>query len=83
MEQITATPRHLSAIAFDIQRNWLNPYFGARPYLDAMRDLDKITDNYHQDSGRSIVAYFLANATSWRGLAARRIKAELKAMLKG
>jgi len=29
-----------------------------------------------------IVRYFLSNATTWRGETARRIKAELKQMLK-
>jgi hypothetical protein len=48
-----------------------------------MFSLNKITDNYIMDSGSSVVAYFLSNASSWRGDDARRIKAELKAMLKG
>jgi hypothetical protein len=40
--------------------------------------LTNITDNYGQDSGKSMVLYFLANATTWRGEDAKRIKAELK-----
>jgi hypothetical protein len=34
------------------------------------------------DSGRSIVAYFLSNASTWRGETAKRIKLELNKMLK-
>lgn len=77
-----ASPRALSAIAREIKRDWAKPYFGAVPYLDAMRSLVTMADEYGADSARSIVAYFLSNATSWRGETARRVKAELNAMLK-
>ncbi len=76
-------PRSLSAIALDIRRNWPKVYFGAVPYLDAMRQLDSVADAYGADDARSIVLYFLSNATTWRGEHARRLKAELKAALKG
>lgn len=75
--------RSLNAIATEIRNDWKKPYFGAVPYLDAMRSLASIHDNYGSDSGRSIVIYFLANANTWRGDIARRVKAELKDMLKG
>ena len=45
--------------------------------------LTGMQDNFGQDSADSIVGYFLANASTWRGPEARRIKAELKGMLKG
>lgn len=77
----TTNTRSLSAIAYEIKTDWTKPYFGAVPYLNAMRMLDKITDNYYADSADDIVRYFLSNATTWRGPEARRIKAELKAML--
>jgi hypothetical protein len=35
---------------------------------------------YGYDTGKSVVLYFLSNATSWRGEVARRVKAELKSM---
>lgn len=50
-------------------------------YCVPMLALDKITDAYFLDSAASIVRYFLANAGTWRGPVARRIKAELKEML--
>jgi hypothetical protein len=57
-------------------------YFGAVPYLNAMSTMDKITDNYGLDEGTSIVAYFLGNATNWRGDTAKLVKAELNKRLK-
>ena len=75
--------RSLSTIAHDIRIDWVKPYFGAVPYLDAMETLNTIRDTYYYDDASDIVRYFLANATSWKGDTARAIKAELKAMLKG
>jgi hypothetical protein len=83
-----APVRSLNTIAGEIYQNWntrnsgtvLSPY--AKPYLEAMSSLDSINDNYGLDSGKSIVAYFLGNATSWKGEKAREIKKELNAMLK-
>lgn len=54
----------------------------AKPYLDAMGDLELMTDHYALDSGSGIVARFLCNAGQWKGETARRIKIELNAMLK-
>ena len=76
------TPRPLYTIATEIRKEWKNVNFAAKPYLDAMSGLDKVTDNYVYDSGKSVVLYFLSNAASFRGDAAKRIKAELKAMVK-
>lgn len=77
-----ATTRPLYEIAREIRRDWKKVYFGAVPYLDAMATLDSIDDNYMFDSGKSVVLYFLSNASTWRGETAKRIKAELKAMSK-
>jgi hypothetical protein len=74
--------RTLSAIAFEIGRDWKKPYFGAVPYIDAMGTLDRIEDQYIAEDGGAIVIGFLANANTWRGETAKRVKAELKAMLK-
>jgi hypothetical protein len=45
-----------------------------------METLDTIDDKYMYETAKSIVLYFLANANTWRGETARRIKAELKQM---
>jgi len=77
--------RPIYVIADEIETNWsmigkgVSPY--ARPYLDAMLQLNSINDNYYYDTADSVVRYFLANATGWRGETAKRIKAELKGML--
>ena len=67
----------INQIAILIKNNWKNVNYAAKPYLEAMYLLDKITDNYILDSGKEIVLRFLCNAGSWRGDVARDIKAEL------
>lgn len=74
--------RPIYEIAREIRNDWKRPYFGAVPYLDAMFALDTIDDTFFDDGARSVVLYFLANANTWKGDTARRVKAELKAMTK-
>jgi len=75
--------RPLSNIAHDIKRAWPNVNFAARPYLAAMLQLNSIRDNYIYESGGDIVLRFLANASTFRGIEAQLLKAELKQLLKG
>ena len=75
--------RELHVIAREIRKDWGSKvYFGAKPYLDAMGTLSSINDKYGYDSSKSIVNYFLCNAGTWRGETAKRVKLELKAMVK-
>jgi hypothetical protein len=80
--------RTLHDIAKEIQSDWNNVYFGAKPYLMAMLEGKNVTqaniskEKFYLDSYRSVVAYFLSNATTWRGDVARRIKLELNSMIK-
>lgn len=74
--------RPIHEIARDIKLNWKNPYFGAVPYLEAMFTLSGITDKYGYESAKSIILYFLANASTWRGETAKKIKSELKNLVK-
>lgn len=74
--------RPIHEIAREIAQDWKDVYFGAKPYLEAMHDLDKVTDSYGDDSAKSIIAYFLSNSSRWKGEKAKAIKAELKAMTK-
>ena len=74
--------RTFREIAKEIKADWKNPYFGAVPYLQAMLEIDS-TDpkaTYYLDDAKTIVLYFLANAQTWRGEVARRVKVELKKM---
>ena len=75
--------RLISSIAYDIKKSWAKPYFGAKPYLDAMVHLNTINDKYYDDTAQSVVMYFLANASTFRGNDAKVLKAELKNLLKG
>jgi len=84
---MSTQPRSISAIASEIYRlkhQWPQGRISipAEAYLGPMLSIDKITDMYDQDPARDVVAYFLNNATVWKGEDARRIKAELNAMLK-
>lgn len=54
----------------------------AKPYLDAMRTMGSINENYGMDTGASIVGYLLSNLASYKGETAKAIKAELKSRLK-
>jgi len=72
----------LYEIASEIRKDWKKVNCYAEPYLNAMSALANIDSNYYFDSGRSVVVYFLSNASQWRGETAKRIKAELKAMSK-
>lgn len=82
--------RPLRVIACEIYADWpavrimdaTTAQHPAAPYWNAMLQLDKITDKYYEDSAKSVVLYFLSNASTWRGETARRIKAELKGMVK-
>jgi len=76
------TKRTLRQIASDIDSTWSNVNYSARPYLNAMYSCNGIDDMYGMDSAKSIVLYFLSNASAWRGADAKRIKAELKALIK-
>lgn len=72
----------VSEIASVIYNDWKNVNFAAKPYLEAMCDLKSVDDNYGYDSGKMIVAYFLGNASSWRGEKAKEVKAHLKKLIK-
>jgi hypothetical protein len=81
-EDLKRPKRSLSQIAAEIDHDWDRVNYAARPYLEAMSEMSDVSDNYMHDDGVSIVLRFLGNATSWRGETARRVKAELKEMLK-
>lgn len=75
IKPVKAEPRRLFSIAEDILTNWRNPYYGAVPYIKAMRMLNTINDSYGADSARDVVVYFLSNASAFRGEDARRSSA--------
>lgn len=75
--------RPISAIAYDIRKEWGTKInYAAKPYLSVMLGLGSINDTYGFDSARSVVLYFLGNASSFRGEKAKALKLELKQHLK-
>ena len=76
--------RPISAIAYDVLKEWNGKVnYAAKPYLSAMFEFETINDKYGFDSARSVVLYFLGNASSFRGERAKQLKQELKDHLKG
>ena len=75
--------RTFQQIAKDIKSTWLNVYFGAVPYLEAMLELDTTDPDamYCNDSAENIALYFLANASTFRGSDAKKLKEELKKLI--
>ena len=76
--------RTFAEIAKEIKSVWKKPYFGAVPYLDALENINS-TDKHTEflfEEAKDIVVYLLANMTTFRGPDAKRIKAELKEMIK-
>jgi hypothetical protein len=73
----SAVPANLSQMSISdiarlVRKDWGSKVnYAARPYLEAMGTMEKITDNYGADRGKDIVLYFLSNATSWRGEVAK------------
>ena len=77
---MTIENRSIRSIALDIRKEWTKVNYAAKPYLDAMMELDSINDKYGFDNAKSIILYFLSNASSFRGERAKALKAELKAL---
>ncbi len=78
----TINSRPVYRIAQDILNDWTAPYFGARPYLAAMLTINNELENYGQDTAKSIILYFLSNASNYRGSKAKELKNELKTLIK-
>jgi hypothetical protein len=72
----------LYEIAILISKDWKKVYYGAKPYIDAMGVLNNISDRYGADNAKTIVLYFLSNASAWRGDTAKVVKAHLKSLVK-
>lgn len=66
----------LNDIGKCILSEWKGINYAARPYAEAMRDMQN--GHYGLDDAKGIILYFLANASTWRGPLARAVKAELK-----
>jgi hypothetical protein len=75
--------RSLKEIAAEIECDWndkIDP--AAKRYLNELCKLEVPAERFYADSGIAVVAYFLASAKKWRGPVARRIKLELKEIVR-
>ena len=74
-------PRPIWRIAQEISTLWHDAPAAVRPFLIAMRLMERIHDNVDDLAGRTIVTGFLKHSTDWTGPDASRIKAELRSKL--
>lgn len=76
------TPRSLLVITEEIKKDWKNIPQHVRPYIEILATLNNPNDHYGYDLGKDLIKHFLTAARTWRGETARRVKQELKTMLK-
>jgi hypothetical protein len=81
-QQLDFSTLSINQIATLIRRTWTNVNYAAKPYLDAMSCFNSVNDSYGMDTGKSVVLYFLCNASSYRGETARQVKRELNKRVK-
>lgn len=74
--------RSLSDIAAEIAADWTARHGAAQPFIDAMRELRTADQRSGIETGSDMIQGFLINAQTWRGDVARRVKLELKAILR-
>jgi hypothetical protein len=77
-----AQHRSLSEIAAEITADWTALHGAAQPHIDAMSELRSANDRYAFETGSDVIQGFLINAQTWKGPVARRVKLELKVILK-
>ncbi len=75
------TPRPLPEITREIRKDWRPMYRPAEAHFEAFEYADNVNQMYGCDSVKSEILYFLGNAGTWKGEVARRVKAELKALV--
>ncbi len=71
-------PRPISEIAKDIA-NEGGVKWATEPYIKAMYKMNSI----HDKSARTVVIFFLASASGFKGVKAKQLKEELRALLDG
>jgi hypothetical protein len=74
--------RPLHEVAAEIEQDWTALHGAAQPYINAMKESYLATSRHRLERGSDMIQGFLMNAQTWRGETARRVKTELKAILK-
>jgi len=83
IEECSMQHRPLNTIAAEIKSDWRTRLNGAAvPYIEGLSELRDPRDQWFRETGADAIRGFLNNAQSWRGDVARRVKAELRAILK-
>jgi hypothetical protein len=74
--------RPISGIAEEIRQDWKTIKWETA-YLVPLFHVNKLTDTYiFPNAGKSLILSFLCNCSGWKGDTAKRIKNELKEMIK-
>lgn len=73
--------RKLKDIARDIEKSWGRVDPRAKPFLEVLKTLDSVEDNYEADRGVDIVRHFLHHSQRWSGPDADRLRDELEGLL--
>lgn len=73
--------RPLNEIAEEIHKLWTTAHRTAVTYIEEMKRVKSLGDKRGVLTGRDICLYFLSYAQPWKGEDARRVKAELRAIL--
>jgi hypothetical protein len=63
-------------------KDWVRLSEYAEGYVDNMAEVRNLSGRSYAETGADAVRGFLNNAQHWQGETARRVKAELRAMLK-
>jgi hypothetical protein len=74
--------RPLYEVAREIRKDWVNMPNYAMAHFEAFENANSINEMFFMDSVKSEVLYFLGSTQTWKGETAKRIKLELKAMVK-
>lgn len=82
---VNAGPRTIKAIVADILGEWGEKVhtvgYAAKPYLDALAQMETADQTYGAETGEHLLRYLLSNLTQFKGQRARELKEELRGHL--
>lgn len=82
---VNAGPRTIKAIVADIVSEWGDKVnttgFAAKPYLEALADIETTEEYYGDDKAEHLLRYLLSNLNQFKGQRARELKEELRSHL--
>lgn len=82
---VNAGQRTIKAIVADISSEWGEKVhtvgYAAKPYLDALSNVETTGETYGAENGEHLLRYLLSNLTQFKGQRARELKEELRGHL--